>query len=118
MAAETQGNDVSEGARQRIAWLTLALGFAAALIWFFAKSHKEGTGLAIGTALAWLNYRGLDQGIGGFVSVAQDEEGSEQARVPTGIYAKFVGRYVLTIWAIYVGQLYFAVHFVAMIFFV
>ena len=52
MAAETQGNDVSEGARQRIAWLTLALGFAAALIWFFAKSHKEGTGLAIGTALA------------------------------------------------------------------
>ena len=55
MAVETQGNDVSEGSRQRIAWLTLALVFAAALIWFFAKSHKQGVGIAIGTALAWLN---------------------------------------------------------------
>ena len=102
MAVENQANDISEGARQRIAWLTLALGFAAALIWFFAKSHKEGTGLAIGTALAWLNYRWLDQGLGALVSVAQAQEGSEQARVPTGIYAKFVGRYVLIALAIYV----------------
>src|ERR1700678_365511 len=100
MAVENQANDISEGARQRIAWLTLALGFAAALIWFFAKSHKEGTGLAIGTALAWLNYRWLDQGLGALVSVAQAQEGSEQARVPTGIYAQFVGRYVLIALAI------------------
>ena len=100
MAVGNQANDISEGARQRIAWLTLALGFAAALIWFFAKSHKEGTGLAIGTALAWLNYRWLDQGLGALVSVAQAREGSEQARVPTGIY---------------VSLHYFAVPLVAMI---
>lgn len=115
MAVETQGNDVSEGARQRIAWLTLALGFAAALIWFLVKSHKEGAGIAIGTALAWLNYRWLDQGLSALVSVAQAQEGSEQARVPAGIYWKFVGRYVLIALAIYVSLHYFAVPLVAMI---
>jgi len=115
MAVETQGNDVSEGARQRIAWLTLALGFSAALICFFAKSHKAGVGIAIGTALAWLNYRWLDQGLGALVSVAQAQQGSEQARVPAGIYWKFAGRYVLIALAIYVSLHYFAVPLVAMI---
>jgi hypothetical protein len=116
MAVETQDNDVSEGARHRIAWLTLVLGFAAALIWFFAKSHKEGVGIAIGTVLAWLNYRWLDQGLGALVSVAQAQEGSEQARVPAVIYWKFAGRYVLIALAIYVSLHYFAVPLVAMIF--
>jgi hypothetical protein len=115
MAVETQDNDVSDGARHRISWLTLVLGFAAALIWFFAKSHKEGVGIAIGTALAWLNYRWLDQGLSALVSVAQAQEGSEQARVPAVIYWKFAGRYVLIALAIYVSLHYFAVPLVAMI---
>src|SRR5208283_4747126 len=116
MVVEIQGNDVSDGARHRIAWLTLVLGFAAAVIWFFAKSHKEGIGLAIGTALAWLNYRWLDQGLGAFVTVAQAQEGSEQARVPAGVYWKFAGRYVLIGLAIYVTVHYFTVPLVAVIF--
>ena len=115
MAVENQGNDVSEGARRRIAWLTLALGFAAALTWFFAKSYKQGVGVAIGTALAWLNYRWLDQGLGALVSVAQAQEGSEQARVPAAIYWKFAGRYVLIALAIYVSLHYFAVPLLDMI---
>jgi hypothetical protein len=115
MAVETQGNDVSEGARQRIARLTLVLGFAVALVWFFAKSHREAVGIAIGTVLAWLNYRWLDQGLGALVSVAQAQQGSEQARVPKGIYWKFAGRYVLIALAIYVSLHYFAVPLVAMI---
>jgi hypothetical protein len=115
MAVENQGNDASEGSRQRIAWLTLGLGFAAALIWFFARSHREGAGIAIGTALAWLNYRWLDQGLGALVSVAQAQEGSERARVPAVIYLKFAGRYVLIALAIYVSLHYFAVPLLAMI---
>ncbi len=116
MPAEIQGHDTSEGASRRIAWLTLALGFAAALIWFLARSHRQGLGIAIGTALAWLNYRWLDQGLGAFVTVAQAQEGSEQARVPAGIYWKFAGRYVLIGLAIYVTVHYFTVPLVAVIF--
>lgn len=116
MPAEIQGHDTSEGASRRIAWLTLALGFAAALIWFLARSHRQGLGIAIGTALAWLNYRWLDQGLGAFVTVAQAQKGSEQARVPAGIYWKFAGRYVLIGLAIYVTVHYFTVPLVAVIF--
>jgi ATP synthase I chain len=115
MAVENQASDGSESSRQRIAWLTLILGFAAALIWFFAKSRREGAGLAIGTALAWLNYRWLDQGLGALVCVAQAQGGSERARVPAVIYLKFAGRYVLIALAIYVSLHYFAVPLVAMI---
>jgi hypothetical protein len=116
MPAEIQVHDTSEGASRRIAWLTLALGFAAALVWFLAKSHRQGVGIAIGTALAWLNYRWLDQGLGAFVTVAQAQEGSEQARVPAAVYWKFAGRYVLIGLAIYVTVHYFTVPLVAVIF--
>jgi hypothetical protein len=96
-------------ASQRIAWLTLALGFTTAAIVFFAKSSRAGIGIAIGAALAWINYRWLDQSLGMLVTVSTAKPESPQARgVPVSFYWKLVGRYVLIAVVIYVIVHYFA----------
>ena len=71
------------------------LGFLGAAAIGFAISARTGVGVAIGTLLAWLNYRWLDRGLGVLVSAATAQEGSPQPRVPMGVYVRFAGRYVL-----------------------
>ena len=41
----------------RVQWLTIVLGLAAALAAGLLKSHGAGYGIALGAVLAWLNYR-------------------------------------------------------------
>jgi hypothetical protein len=115
MAPANPDDDVLVRASSRIAWLTLFLGFAAAIATFFIKSHRAAAGVAIGTLLAWLNYRWLDQALGTLVTVATAQEGSAKARVPSSIYWKFAGRYVLIGLAVYVSVHYFAVPVLAVI---
>ena len=112
---ETRENERALNLSRRIAWLTLLLGFLAALVVTFAKSPRAGLGIAVGTFLAWLNYRWLDQTLGALVTVATAQTGSPQTRVPTQIYWKFVGRYVLMGLAIYVTVRYFAVPVLSLI---
>jgi hypothetical protein len=114
-APETRENERALSLSRRIAWLTLLLGFLAALVVSFAKSPRAGLGIAVGTALAWLNYRWLDQTLGALVTVATAQAGSPQSRVPARIYWKFAGRYVLMGLAIYVTVHYFAVPLLSLI---
>ena len=114
-APETRENERALSLSRRIAWLTLLLGFLAALVVTFAKSPRAGLGIAVGTVLAWLNYRWLDQTLGALVTVATAQAGSPQSRVPARIYWKFAGRYVLMGLAIYVTVHYFAVPLVSLI---
>ena len=103
-------------ATQRIAWLTLALGFATAAVVFFAKSNRAGVGIAIGTVLAWINYRWLDQSLGMLLTVSTATPGSPQARgVPASFYWKLVGRYVLIAVVIYVIVHYFPLPLVSVL---
>jgi hypothetical protein len=103
-------------AAQRIAWLTLALGFSTAAIVFIAKSNRWGIGIAIGTLLAWINYRWLDQSLGMLVTLSRAKAGSPQARgVPASFYAKLIGRYVLIAVVIYVIVHYFALPLVSVL---
>jgi hypothetical protein len=106
---ETRENERAGNLSRRIAWLTLLLGLLAALVVSFEKSPRTGLGIAVGTFLAWLNYRWLDQTLGALVTVATSQAGSPQSRVPARIYWKFAGRYVLMALAIYVTVHYFAV---------
>lgn len=106
---EMREDERAIGLSRRIAWLTLLLGLLAALAVSFAKSPRAGLGIAVGTSLAWLNYRWLDQSLGALVTVAAAQAGSPQARVPAQIYWKFAGRYVLMGLGIYVTVHYFAV---------
>jgi hypothetical protein len=103
-------------ATQRVAWLTLALGFATAVVVFFAKSNRAGIGIAIGTVLAWVNYRWLDQSLGMLVTVTTAKPDRPEARgVPASFYWKLVGRYVLIAVVIYVIVHYFALPLVSVL---
>ena len=101
---------------RRIAWLTLALGFATAAVVFVAKSNRAGIGIAIGTVLAWINYRWLDQSLGMLVAVTTAKPDSPQARgVPASFYWKLCGRHVLIAVVIYVIVHYFALPLVSLL---
>ena len=81
--------------------MTIILGLAAALVVGILKSHKAGYGVAMGAALAWLNYRWLDQGLSAFVTSSAAQEGLPKPQVPLSTYAKFGGRYALIGIALY-----------------
>jgi cobalamin synthase len=101
---------------QRIAWLTLALGFATAVVVFFAKSNRAGIGIAMGTILAWISYRWLDQSLGMLVTVTTAKPDSPEARgVPASFYWKLGGRYVLIALIIDVIVHYFALPLVSVL---
>jgi hypothetical protein len=108
-------NEIGIRASRRISRLTLILGFAVALAVFFVKSHLSGVGIAVGTILAWLNFRWLDQVLAVLEQQATAQQGSPVPRVPLQIYAKIAGRYVLMAVAIYVTVHYFAVPLVSLI---
>lgn len=89
-------------AEHRIEWMTLAFGLAAALAVLLRWGWRPGTGVALGAALAWLNFRWLKQGVTALVKLSTAQAGSEHARVPLNVYAKFFGRFALLLVVVYV----------------
>ncbi|MBZ5641986.1 MAG: ATP synthase subunit I [Acidobacteriia bacterium] len=87
---------------RRIEWLTLALGFAAAAFAAVRWEWRAGAGVALGSLLAWINFRWLKQGVAALVEVSTAQAGSEHARVPFGVYLKFFGRFALLLLVVYV----------------
>jgi hypothetical protein len=80
---------------RRLQGLTLCFGFAVAIFVVFKKSPLSGLGIAIGTLLAWLNFRWMDRGVEALVATARGQSGVKQPRVPLGVYGRFAGRYIL-----------------------
>jgi len=99
----TQANNEIVHARfsRRVQSLTLILGWAGALAAGLLKSHRAGYGVALGTVLAWVNYRWLDQGLSSFVRGSLAQEGLPKPQVPLSTYVKFGGRYALIGLALY-----------------
>jgi len=94
---------------RRVQWLTIVLGLAGALATGLLKSRHAGYGVAIGTVLAWVNYRWLDQGLSAFVRGSAAQEGLPKPQVPLSTYAKFGGRYALIGIALYVIVTFLAI---------
>lgn len=94
---------------RRVQLLTLALGWTGALLAALLKSHRAGYGVAIGTALAWLNYRWLEQGLNAFVTASVAQEGLPKPQVPISTYVRFGGRYLLIGLALYVIVAFLAI---------
>lgn len=95
-------------AERRIEWLTLGIGAVAALYSGWRWSWAHAVGILAGTALAWINYRWLKQGLDALARLSTAQEGAEKVRVPKRVYAKFIGRYALIIvvvCAIFFGSL-------------
>jgi ATP synthase I chain len=98
---------------RRIQTYTLISGLAVAIVAVGMQSLRWSAGIAVGTALAWLNFRWLDQGLGALVTAAQAQEGAPKPVVPVGLYAKFVGRYLLIGLTLYVIVKFFRVPILA-----
>jgi ATP synthase I chain len=86
----------------RIAWMTLVTGGAAAIVVAILRHPAWAEGLAIGAALAWLNFRWLRRGMDALVAVATAQEGYAKPRVPVGTWFRLVFRYGLIGFCVYV----------------
>jgi len=100
---------------RRMQWLTVLLGAAGAVAAALLKSPRFGIGVAVGTLLAWLNYRWLDRGLGALINAAVAQQGSAKPRVPVGVWVRFAGRYLLIGLAVYVTVFYFGVPLLAVL---
>ncbi len=98
-AAEAPAGATTE---RRIAWLTLLLGLTTALGAVLLRRWAWAGGLAVGTGLAWLNFRWLRRGLDGLVTASIAQSGAEKPRVPSLTYALMILRYGLIALAVYV----------------
>jgi ATP synthase I chain len=114
MSLPTQDHELHAQFSRRLERWTIALGLSAALAAAFVESARAGCGVAIGTLLAWLNYRWLDQGLGALVTAASAQEGSPSPRVPASVYWKFTTRYLLIGLVIYASVHFFDVPLLAL----
>jgi hypothetical protein len=111
-ASEAAGYALAE---RRIAWLTLVLGGAAALAAVILRRWSWAEGLAIGTALAWLNFRWLKRGLDALVEVSTAQEGFAKPRIPVGTWFRLLFRYGLIAFCVYVIFEYLKVPLASMV---
>jgi ATP synthase I chain len=100
---------------RRISWLTLAIGFAAAVSVAILRNRLWGAGLAIGSILAWLNFRWLRRGLDALVVASTAQASREKPVVPLASYFAMVFRYGLIALAVYVIFEYLRVPLVSMV---
>jgi small-conductance mechanosensitive channel len=96
----------SDRTERRISWLTLVFGFAAAAIFAALRRMPWAAGLAIGTVLAWLNFRWLRRALDTLVAASTAQEGREKPKVPPTTYLAALFRYGLLGLTVYVIFIY------------
>jgi ATP synthase I chain len=99
----------------RISLLTLVLGTLVAIPVAVFHSGPWGLGILIGAALAWLNFRWLQQGLDALTSAATAQSGNEKVHVPVASYGKTLFRYGLIALIVYVIFRYLHVPALSMI---
>ena len=82
--------------------MTILFGAAAAGTAIAVGNRVWASGLAIGTILAWLNFRWLGRGVDALVAASTAQHGAEKAVVPWWNYLLAVFRYALIGLAAYV----------------
>jgi len=100
---------------KRIAWLNFIFGAIATIAALLLRQQGWAIGLAIGAALAWLNFRLLGRGLDALVlqSIAQRER--KKVQVPLTSYLGIAFRYALIGLAVYVIFVYLHVPLVSLI---
>jgi len=97
-----ESDSIYVAAEHRIEWMTVAFGLAGAAFVLLRWGWRPGAGVALGAALAWLNFRWLKQGVSALVKLSTAQADSEHPRVPMAVYVKFFGRFALLLVAVYV----------------
>ena len=78
-------------AEWRIELFSVGVGMLATAVIACVAGFAAALGFLIGAAMSWLNFRWLKQGVNALVGLAVAQEGAQKARVPAGVYVKFVG---------------------------
>jgi hypothetical protein len=115
MASTTAEPPPAAVTERRISWLTLLIGSLAALLVAVLRDRLWGAGLAIGAALAWLNFRWLRRGLDALVTASTAQAGKEKPSVPLLTYFAMLFRYGLIALAVYVIFEYLRVPLVSMV---
>jgi hypothetical protein len=100
--APALGDPVGTATERRIAWLTPTIGVVAALVTVFAGRRDWGAGIAVGSILAWFNFRWLRQGMDALAAAATAQSGAAKTHVPIGTYFRALFRYALIALCLYV----------------
>lgn len=87
---------------KRVEIMTLALGAAVAASTAAFHSILAGIGITLGTLLAWVNFRWLEQAGAALVRLAQAQSGEERPLIPRTTWVKFFARYALMVLVLYV----------------
>lgn len=95
-------DSIGRHTERRIAWLTLLFGFVAATVAAVLRYKLWAAGLAVGTALGWLNFRWLKRAADALVTVSTAQEGREKPKVPPTAFLAALFRYGLLGLTVYV----------------
>ncbi|HXZ20167.1 MAG TPA: hypothetical protein VEG63_09475 [Candidatus Acidoferrales bacterium] len=82
---------------RRIEWGTIALGAAAALFAAARMTGRAAFGVAVGTLLAWINFRWLRSAVITLEVLSKAQAGVEKPSVPREVYARFFGAFALLV---------------------
>src|SRR5437016_14538740 len=94
-AAERAGGSVGLQTERRIGWLTVVFGFVAAAVVVVLRHKLGAAGLALGTALGWLDFHSLRRAVAALVIVSTAAADRDNARVPLTAYLAALYRYGL-----------------------
>lgn len=109
------GGSIGRETERRIGWLTLLFGFVATTVVAVLRFKLWAAGLAIGTALGWLNFRWLRRAADALLTVSTAQEGREKPKVPLTTYLAALFRYGLLGLTVYVIFVYLHVPLGSMI---
>jgi ATP synthase I chain len=87
---------------RRIEAFIAVLGVAIVAAAGALRGFRAAEGAAAGALLCWLNFRWLRQGAATVTGLGLAQAGAETVKVPKRVHAKFFGRLVLLILAVYV----------------
>ncbi len=87
---------------RRIARFTLIVGALASAGASYLFSIRTGTGVLVGSVLAWINFRWLERAMDSVTRASTAQAGSPEARVPVTSYLGIIARYALIAAVVYV----------------
>jgi ATP synthase I chain len=100
----------------QISKLTLVLGAVSALPVLYYYGWHWGAGIFIGSILAWLNFRWLQQGLDALTASLAAQGRRRNAKIPIVTYFKALFRYGLIALTVYVIFRYLNVPVLSMVF--
>ncbi len=90
-----------EAIERRIQYFIVGIGIAIAIGAAAGWGIRAAEGAAAGAAVCWLNFIWLGRGATELIRLGTAQAGADVVRVPRTIHAKFFGRIVLLILAVY-----------------